>query len=373
MTIIDAPASSSTSVLTIIQQQVTAFRQNLPRGSVVHGLAVGAITPGQGAGAPPTITPFYDGYANVAANTPVGEKTVFEIGSVTKTFTTTMLAARAQAGEIDLNEPAQTYYDRYVPGVKLPVYTDPQTNEVYPMRMVDLADFTSGIPDKSPTNTRQPNQYTFTLLHQYLNDSFPTGLPVRPGTEYRYVNTNFGIIAELLMAMGGYDEYGGLLQQLITDGQLVMPGTGVITSNHPVGIPGLAQGYNSDGTPNPNFALPTWPALQGAGGIYATLQDMLFWLRFNMGLAGSPLNGVLAFTHHLYFGSNGVGEGLGWFITRLNGATMIDKNGGTSGFHSWIGFLPDSGCGVVVLSNVSMRGAYTPDKLGTAILGALPG
>jgi CubicO group peptidase (beta-lactamase class C family) len=380
MSTLEPPARTASSVESIIQEQVDAFYQHLPPGAVANGLAVGVATWGDNVGPPPFITRYFHGFADVAAGTPVGPETVFEIGSVSKTFTTTMLAARVLSGTVDLQEPAQTYYDDYVGGVNLPVYTDPATGRTYPMRMLDLADYTSGIPDKSPTNTSGHNDYDFAKLHAYLDDGFPGGLPEQPGTAFRYVNTNFGMIAELLMAMGSYADYGDMLRQLISDAQLAMPNTGIVACNRPntpgqCSIPNLAQGYDGNGTPQPNYALPTWPALRGAGAIHATLDDMLSWLCFNMGLTSSPMNDVLPVVHQLRFehGGPGRGQALGWFITSLNGATLLDKNGGTGGFHAWIGFLPDSTSGVVVLCNAALGGSSPVDALGRAILAALPG
>lgn len=143
------PPSSQSSV---IQQQIETFIDNLPPGVVVSGLSIGAITGVDDSG-DPIITTVYRGYANVEGEIPIMEDTLFEIGSMSKTFTTTMLAAAVNAGTMALEEDAQTYYDQYEPAVILPVYTDPSTQTQYPMTLLDLADYTSGIPDKSPTNT----------------------------------------------------------------------------------------------------------------------------------------------------------------------------------------------------------------------------
>jgi len=339
----------------------------------VSGLSVGAIT-GVDSSGNPIVTTAYSGYANVEEQTPIAADTIFEIGSVTKTFTTTMLAAAVNAGTMALDGSAQTYYDQYEPSVTLPVYTDPSTQTQYPMTLLDLADYTSGIPDKSPTNTTGPNKYPFPAMHDYLTNDFPKGLPVRPGTAFKYVNTNFGIIAELVMLVNGYADYDDALQALIASAELAMPDTGVITSNTP-SIPNLAQGYRSNGDVERDYALPTWPALRGAGGIYSSLGDMLYWLQFNMGLTDSPYNDLLPITQQVRFPAGSTkGEGLGWFVGTPNGMTTISKDGGTSGFHSWIGFTPDSTTGVVVLCNTSLPGGSTPspvDALGLAILEAL--
>src|SRR4029078_4006477 len=127
-------------------------------------------------------------------------------------------------------------------------------------------------------------------------------------------------------------------------------------------ISNLAQGYQFNGDIETNYALSTWPALLGAGGIYSTIDDMLQWLQFNMGLTGSSSYiALLPTLQQIWFPSGKEsGEGLGWFIRHLTiplppfrgiKVPLIDKDGGTYGFHSWIGFLQGSTLGAVVLCN----------------------
>lgn len=135
---------------TIIQECVTQFYADLPPGEVAAGLSVGAIN-GTYLNGDPIMATNFSGYAN-RDELPIAEDTVFEIGSVTKVFTTTMLAAAVNDGDFDLDSPAQDYLGGVV---ELPVH-NPGANPVQ-MTVLDLADYTSGIPDKSPTNTGSPN------------------------------------------------------------------------------------------------------------------------------------------------------------------------------------------------------------------------
>lgn len=363
------PPCTCSPTSSLLQGLITDFYQNLPEGVVAQGLSVGVIDGLDSSGAP-NITRCHSGYADVKKQKPIHEHTVFEIGSVSKTFTATMLAAAVE----DLNATAQSYYDQYEPSVTLPVYTDPQTGETYPMTMLDLADFTSGIPDKDPTNKAAPNEYSVTLMHEYLTSL--GSLPKQPGTKYKYVNTNFGIIAELVMLISGVTSYKDALGKLIRATGLWMPHTSVIESNTPV-IPHLAKGYHPDGKVAKDYALTTWPAFQGAGAIHSRLDDMLVWLQFNMGLTDSDYNDLLGTLHQVWFPAGGqYGHGLGWDISDQDGTTVVSKNGGTNGFHSWIGFTPGSQTGAVVLCNSALKttesGGKSPvDALGLAILAAL--
>jgi D-alanyl-D-alanine-carboxypeptidase/D-alanyl-D-alanine-endopeptidase len=354
-----------------LQQQIENFYTTLPGIEWAAGLSVGIIN-GLGGSGNPVITKCHSGYANANSGLPIDQDTIFEIGSTTKPFTATMMAAAVNNGEFNLDAPAQDLYNKYAPGVALPVYTDPITHDEYPMTMLDLADYTSGIPDKSPTNQQGPNEYTFSMMHDYLEGL--GSLSVQPGTQSKYVNTNFGIIAELMMAMGNFSTYQDALVQMLNEADLTMENTGVIESNTP-SIANLAQGYLYTGDAAPNYALPTWPALQGAGAIYSTLDDMVEWLQFNMGLTNSPYTVLLPMLQKVWFPTASGGNGLGWFISTLAGTTLllISKNGGTSGFHSWMGFLPDANVGAVLLCNTNLAGRYSGgvspvDSFGQAIL-----
>lgn len=385
----EEPSCTCSPANSLIQYEIKEFYKKLPAGEVANGLSVGVIN-GLDSSGNPIITKCYCGYANVEQGTLIDEDTVFEIGSTTKTFTTTMLAnAAVNDGTITLNQTAQYYYDQYEPSVTLPVYTDTTTGDTYQMTIQDLADYTSGIPTKDPTNTnkKEPYEYSLTMMNDYLNGL--GGLSFQPGTQFEYVNTNFGIIADLLMQINSFDTYGDALASLISGAGLQMPNTGVIDSNTP-SITNLAQGYQFNGDIETNYGLSTWPALLGAGGIYSTIDDMLQWLQFNMGLTGSSSYIALLPTLQQIWFSTGKesGTGLGWFVSHLTmpmpppfkkiKVPLIDKDGGTYGFHSWIGFLPSSTMGAVVLCNGALSGknkinkhGSPVDNLGKAILQAL--
>ncbi|HKQ99193.1 MAG TPA: serine hydrolase domain-containing protein [Pyrinomonadaceae bacterium] len=376
-----APSCTCFPEDSVVQAEIESFYQNLPDGEVASGVSVGVVN-GVDSSGDPVITRCYSGYANVKEKRAIKEDTVFEIGSTTKTFTATMLAAAVNDGKTTLDCSAQLVYQQNdKPSVVLPTYTDPITGFPYEMTMLDLADYTSGISDKSPTNTKGPNEYKYSMMHEYLKDL--GSLSVQPGTEFNYVNTNFGIIAELMMLMGKFSDYKETLKDLKEKAGLTMNHTGVIESNDPTHHPEhhLAKGYKYNGDEQKNYALPTWPALQGAGAIYSTVDDMLEWLQFNMGLTESPYNVLLPMLQEVRFPAGKArGEGLGWFISDLKGTKLklIHKNGGTAGFHSWIGFLPDSTIGAVVLCNTAMpgslpinNGSSPVDNLGLAILKAL--
>jgi CubicO group peptidase (beta-lactamase class C family) len=119
--------------------------------------------------------------------------------------------------------------------------------------------------------------------------------------------------------------------------------------------------------------LRSWPALDGAGALRSTLDDMLKYLAFHMGLIETPLRTLLPLIETPYFGpvkAPGSAVGLAWQmhpLRRSSPLTVVAKNGGTAGFHSFVAFVKETGTGVVVLSNSEVRN----EQVGLRILGAL--
>lgn len=352
--------SSDNAVSKLVQDYTQEFYDNLGTGEWLNGLSIGVITPtGQNGAAEGTRCCFGEANSN---GTPVNPDTIFEIGSTSKTFTCTMLADAISQGKVDLFEYAQTYYDQLNVDVKLPTYLNTKTGQREQMRIVDLADYTSGIAQKSPT-LWMPYGFNMNDLYSYLES---IDLVDAPGTKYNYVNANFAILADILAKQNGDISYSYMLTNFLEKAGLKMINSGVVLGNSP-GVVGMAQGYNTDGS-EANYAMPTWPAFAGAGGIYSSLNDMLIWLSYNMNLRTSSANNLLDITQTPYFPSSTGApkyEGLGWFLAPQPGGELVSKDGGTSGFHSWMGFYKGTKYGLVLMGNANIGNL---DSLGIAIL-----
>jgi CubicO group peptidase (beta-lactamase class C family) len=111
----------------------------------------------------------------------------------------------------------------------------------------------------------------------------------------------------------------------------------------------LAPGHDAGGAP-----VGTWdlPVLAGAGALRSTANDMLKFLAANLDAGDGPLPSALRETHKARrpTGMPNLEIGLGWHIFHRFGNDLVWHNGGTGGYHSWIGFLAAKRVGVVVLS-----------------------
>lgn len=329
-------ASSATSAHAeelIPQAKVDAIVKPLVDGGWIKGLAIGFVTDkGQqtlGYGAISDTNP--------AAPTP---ETLFEIGSITKTFTGIILAQMVEEGTVKLDDRAQALL-----GMTLMV----PVNKERPITLVDLATHSSGLPrmpsNFSPKDPQNPYaDYTVAQMGQFL---MRHKLQRKPGEKSEYSNLGMGLLGHILQLKSGYD-YESLVEKVIT-GPLEMTHTRITLDEDDLAR--LAQGHDSDGQPAKNWDLPT---LAGAGAIRSTSGDMLKYVAANVGLRPSKLDKAIALSQQVHFKNPddaGGDVGLGWQLQRVN--KLVWHNGGTGGYSSFIGMQPEKKIGVVVLGNSS--------------------
>lgn len=266
--------------------------------------------------------------------------TIFEIGSVTKVFTSLLLADMAQRGEVALTDPAAKYLPA---GVKMP------ERGGRAITLVDLSTHTSGLP-RMPSNFQPKDpanpyaDYTVSDLYRFLSTC---QLTRDIGSQFEYSNMGGGLLGHVLARRANTD-YEALVRARIT-GPLGMNSTGIALT--PEMKARLAVGYNARLEATSNWDVP---ALAGAGALRSSANDLMTFLAANLGFAKSPLAPAMAsmLAVRRPTGAPGLGEiGLGWLVTKPSDAEVIWHNGGTGGYRSFIGFNPTTGVGVVVLSN----------------------
>jgi serine-type D-Ala-D-Ala carboxypeptidase/endopeptidase len=262
--------------------------------------------------------------------------TVWEIGSVTKTFTAMLLALYVQRGIVRYTDPLQ----KYVPsGVTVPSYQGRK------IRLIDLATHTAGLPKDPPL--RGVHHLSDQRMYRMLSDC---ELTRRPGSEFEYSNWGFALLAHALMNATGED-----YEQMV-EREICAP-LGLIDTRielTPEEAARQAQGYGPSGNPKPHTNV-TWPAFNGAGALRSTMDDLMRYLAYNMGATQSPLDSLLPELQKRWHrgGRPDTWVGLAWQMVPMHGTDhmIIWKNGAASGFFTYIGFVKDSQTGVVVLAN----------------------
>ena len=323
------------------------------RALVDNGWSVGmvlAVVDGTGA------RYFSYGSTARAGGQPVNERTVYEIGSITKVFTALALADMAIRGEVGLDDPVQ----RYLPdSVRVP------SRNGHDITLRLLSGQRSGLP-RMPGNFTPPDMnnpyaaYGPDRLYAFL-----TGytLPRDPGASYEYSNLGVGLLGLALARRAGTDYEGLVLRRVI--GPLHLDDTRVTLT--PELRARLARGHAGE------REVGNWdfdPMLGGAGALRSTAADLARLLAAAMGLVPTPLDSAFRLTEAIEFDAGpAMRIGLGWHVRGADSAALYWHNGGTGGYHSFIGFDPRHRIGVVVLSN-STRGG---DDIGFHVLDpALP-
>jgi serine-type D-Ala-D-Ala carboxypeptidase/endopeptidase len=274
--------------------------------------------------------------------------TIFEIGSISKIFTSLALADMVNRNEVALDDPAAKY---------LPESAGMPDRSGRPITLLDLSTHTSGLPSL-PGNLRLDGvEYGMDDLYRFLSGYI---LSRDPGSEYEYSNLGAGLLGHIL-ARRNRTDYEGLIRMRITE-PLCMPDTGIkISSSMELR---MAAGHTATLEPVANSDLPA--PLAGAGALRSSANDMLTFLEAFLGYRESPLGPAMK---SMLETRRPVGEakiGLAWFISSTYGTEIVVHAGATRGFTSFVGFDPKVRIGVVVLANASTR--FGIDDIGIHLL-----
>ncbi len=289
------------------------------------------------------------GFGKVGKNVPDAQ-TIYEIGSVTKTFTAFLLAHAVKTGVVKLDQTVATL---------LPGYAIPEL-EGKPITLLDLATHYSGLPrmpdNFSPKQLDNPYaDYTTVALKNFLASYH---LPRAAGMFFEYSNLGYALLGQALSVQADMT-YADLIKKKITT-PLGMTSTDVTFS--PAMQSRLATGHNAEGKSVANWDMTT---LAGAGGLHSDAQDLILYLQALMHPSdknSSPL--VLVQTVQRPTDQSDTNIGLAWNIQQLRGQSVVWHNGMTGGYASYVGFTADGQHGVVILSNT----ARFVDDIGFAIL-----
>lgn len=269
--------------------------------------------------------------------------TLFEIGSVTKTFTATLLADAVRRGLLSLDAPVNQYLPDSIP----PLQKD---GVAVTVRM--LANHTSGLP-RLPGNLMTPGfsiQNPYRLYDRSALFTFlkKVSLNYTPGTTYQYSNLGVGLLGTILELKTG-QSFEQQLQTVITN-PLALTHTKVALTAADRAL--LAQGHTQSGQPTPNWNLGT---LAGAGAIRSTVNDLLTYLRAELGKGPEPLIQAMQTTQQITFRNDQRTVGLAWQQNKVGPNVWIMHNGGTGGYVSFVGFNPASKTALVMLANAAVK------------------
>jgi CubicO group peptidase (beta-lactamase class C family) len=297
--------------------------------------------------------------------------TMFGIGSVTKTVTATLLASAVHAGALRLSDAVNS---------SLPsAYQFPSGSPKLAITFEELAVHTSGFP-RNPDNVGTATTYS---IDQMYADADTIRLMSTPGTVDTYSNLGYSLLG-FALANHAASTFGALAASVVT-GPLAMTDTDVYAALNSTQLTHVATGYMATGCAqppcpvDPAIGLTTFPtpALNPAGGLFASGHDMMTWLNYNLGRTGPPaLVALLPLLRAKRVNLTNKSIGLAWNIVSgtFRGGTHdeVFKPGDVDGFHAYVAYVPDLGLGVFVLVNFFLPPATDAETIGDEILHALP-
>lgn len=267
-------------------------------------------------------------------------KTIFELASSGKVFTTSAAQILADRNEISFDDTIDKY-------LNLKVKLCEQAKNI---TLRQLAAHTSGLPSFPesfvPKIKDELNPYkdlTVKDLYDYLTD----GNGMQKSGSYDYSNLGMGVLGHILEIKTG-KSYESIIKDEITN-KLEMKNTTITLNEEQKKL--LAQGYNEQGNPN-----PVWEdnVLTGAGSFLSNAEDMVKFIKVNFDENQSDISKSLLKTHERQFNGK---TGLGWhyyskfvaFIT--DEGDVIWHNGGAGGYVSFMALNKKTKSGVILLSN----------------------
>jgi len=273
---------------------------------------------------------------------PLDEHTLFEIGSISKTFTSLLLADAVVRGEVRLDQPVAEL---------LPAGTVVPSLDGRQITLEHLATHRSGLPrlpdNMTPAVPADPYaDYDAARLYTFL-----AGHRLRraPGESVEYSNLGGGLLGHALTLRAHAPSWGALVAQRIT-GPLGMHETFV-------DVPPALRARVSAGHDAQLDTVPAWhlDALAGAGALRSTASDMLIYLGALLDTTQGPLAHAAALVQkpRADFAA-GMRIGLAWLQTATGARPIWWHNGGTGGFRTIAAFDPARHVAIVVLSNSSV-------------------
>ena len=298
------------------------------------------------------------GLANIELNVPITPDSVMQSGSVGKMFTATAIMMLVEQGRVGLNDSISRYFPE----------------GPYSWRRIKVANLlshTSGLAAFDTEDLQKPGG-PFDIRADFTEDELVEGiteLPIefRPGTRYKYQNTNYVLLGILIHRVTG-QFYGDFLKQRIFE-PIGMRSSRVISDIDIV--PNRSAGYEivKGKLQNQAWVSPTFNSTAD-GALYFTINDLEHWDRALYG--ESLLKARSLQKMWTPFPVGGVpsadGYGFGWGIDHVNGHRVVEHDGAWQGFSTWLSRYLDDKLTVIVLTNLDADNT-SPEVIGRGIAG----
>lgn len=322
------------------------------------------------------------GVKEVGRDDPVDTETLFQIGSVSKSFAAGAIGVLVDDGLLQWDDPVVKHLPWF--RVKDPWIT-------HSMTIRDLLSHRSGMPgDAYPVLAVMDAREAAERLRLPDNQA-----PLRQS--YRYSNQGYGVAGLVVEAVTGMTWSEWVRERIfaplgmhrsaaspveVWDERFVAT---AFLGTAPAGIVSIAD------APGLNVAMPhgverdgsrrvlswqSYDSMQAAGSVVSSVADLVNWIRMHLG--GGRLDGEVVMKESTvaemhapqirtdesiaFYDQEGGAYGLGWSLTSFEGHRYVSHSGGIFGFPAYVGMLPEAEAGVTVLANGSMWTPYYPHQ-----------
>lgn len=275
------------------------------------------------------------GFADLEFTVNADPETMFRIGSVTKQFTAAAIVLLSERGKLSVDDPLAKF---------LPDY--PRGGDI---TLRHLLTHTGGVPNYTNLGPKWETVVARELAHEELVALWrDLPLDFEPGTKWNYSNSGYYLLGMVIEKVGGkpYDEW--LRENLFDPLKLTRTrydSNGEVLLNR-------AQGYGFADGKFWNDQLIGMSQPGAAGALVSTAGDLVRWqIALVNGRVVKPSSYEEMTLPYLFEDGRDAQYGFGLALTPTAGAACISHGGGIFGFNSWLGYWPETGLSIAVISN----------------------
>ncbi len=303
-----------------VEQAITKNALQLLEDKRFHAVSIAVLKDGKA-----TIKHF--GELSIGKGNQPNDSTLYELASVTKTFTGYVAAKAVLDQKINLEDDIRSYLDEVYPNLAF---------KGEPIKIKHLITHTSGFPNFPP---RSENKQAFLEGLKVIN------IKTKPGEVYFYSNTAPELTAYILEKV--YQKpFEELVNEFVLKPNQMNQTKFTLSENDKAR---LVKGYNDQNELMPNFNRTLWG---GISGLHASTTDLVKYMELQ--LDGS--NPVVKEAHRkLHQEGADFGEGYHWYIIENGDQLIYRHHGGIYGMQNWFVVYPKQNIGIAILTNTSFN------------------